>query len=230
MMIPEPGVVVIEAVRRAAESGVTESGVIRWVGATVAVAGVALATPDGIAAAWRTVKNWHRRAWTLARRLLRLPGSTVSLGGAAAGKMTMGGRAYVDRWQPWREEARNGEKIEILHQQVEIVRDQIGELRTQVDRTADDLGKEIRDAESRVVGQLQQLASAMRGERSQASRVDARGFGPIACGIVLTGLPDELAAVAVVGWLAVAGAVVWTVGVFPSWLLDYRQALRYGTD
>lgn len=228
MMIPDPGAVVIEVLHRAADSGAIESDVIRWVGVTVAVAGVALATPDGIAAAWRAVKNWHRRAGALARRLLRRPGQDVSMAGMTAMTMTMAGKGYAERWQPWREDAREDEKIDILHMQVDIVHQQIGELRSQIERTADDLRKEIREAEGRVVGQLQQLASEMRGERSQASRVDARGFGPIACGIFLTGLPDELAAVAVVGWAAVAGAVVWTVGVFPSWLRDYRLALKSG--
>ncbi len=227
MMIPDPGAVVIEIVRRAADPGVTESDVIRWVGVTVAVAGVVLATPDGIAAAWRLVKNWHLRAWALARRLLRLPGQEVSMAGMTAMEMTMAGKGFVERWQPWREDARDDEKIDILHKQIDSVHDQIGELRAQIDRTADDLRKEIREAEDHAIGQLRQLASEMRGERSQASRVDARGFGPIALGIMMTGLPDELATVAAVGWLAVAVAVIWTAGAFPSWLRDYRQALKY---
>ena len=145
-----------------------------------------------------------------------------------AGKITWSGRAHAERWQPWQEDAAGEEKINILHKQIDILHEQIAELRTQVGRTADDLRKEIREAEGRVDSQLRQLASELRGERSQASRVDARGFGPIACGICLTGLPDELASVAVLGWIAVAGAVIWTACVFPNWLRDYRVALRSG--
>jgi hypothetical protein len=231
MMIPGPGpgvVAVIEAVRRTTGPGVTESDVIRWVGVAVGVAGVVLAIPDGMAAAWRWVKRWHGRAWTIARRLLRLPGQTISLRGSAAGSsLGLGGNAYVHVWQQWREEASDDEKVDILHQQVEILRGLTDELRSQLDRTARDLKNDIRDAEGRVTGQLGLLASEMRGERSQASRVDARGFGPIALGIILTGLPDGLAAVTVVGWLFVLVAVVWVGLATPSWFRDYQQALKY---
>jgi hypothetical protein len=70
-VIPDPGVIVIEVVRKAAEPGVTESDVIRWVGVTVAVAGAVLATPEGIAWAWHSVKHWHSTAWVLGRGALR---------------------------------------------------------------------------------------------------------------------------------------------------------------
>jgi hypothetical protein len=46
-VIPGPGVVVIEAVCKAAEPGVTEADVIRWVGVGAAVFGAVLATPEG---------------------------------------------------------------------------------------------------------------------------------------------------------------------------------------
>ncbi len=142
----------------------------------------------------------------------------------------MAGRGYVEAWQPWLEVASDGEKLDILHRQVDFLHDQTGELRGQIDRTADELRKEIREAEGRVIGEVRQLFSELRGERSQASRVDARGLGPIALGIILTGLPDELAAAAPVGWLAVAMALVWTAVVSPSWLRDYRQALENSKD
>lgn len=230
MVIPDPCCAVIEVVRRAADSGVTESDVIRWVGVTVAVAGAVLATPDGIASAWRWVKDRHRTARALVRRLLCRPGQIVGVGGVTAGSVTMAGKGHVETWKPWREDARDDEKIGILHQQIDILRQQIGELRRQIDRTGDDLRNEIREAEGRVVGEVRRLASELRGERSQASRVDARGLGPIALGIILTSVPDELAAVWLVGWLAVLVAVIWTVGASPSWLRDYRQALKSNID
>jgi hypothetical protein len=178
-VIPVRCPVVIEVVRAVGDSGVTESDVIRWFGVAVAVAGVVLATPDGTAAAWRSAKNWHRRVWARARRLMRRPGHVVGPGGVVTGKMTLSGRAHAERWQPWQEDAADEDKIDILHKQIDILHEQIAQLRTQAGRTADDLEKEIREAEGRVDSQLRQLASEMRGERSQASRVDARGFGPI---------------------------------------------------
>jgi hypothetical protein len=225
-VVPVPCAVVIEVVRSAANPGVSESDVIRWVGVFVAVAGIVLATPDGIASSWCWVKDRHRRAWAIAGRLLRRPGQIVLRGGVSLGRMSLNGKAYAHGWQPWQENARATVKIDILHHQVNILLEQINELRIQIDRSGDDLRKEIREAEGRVTGQVRQLALELSGERSQASRVDARGLGPIALGIIMTGLPDELATVAVVGWLTVAGAVIWIVGVSGGWLRDYRQALE----
>jgi hypothetical protein len=44
-------------------------------------------------------------------------------------------------------------------------------------------------------------------ERWQA-QVDARGVLMIGCGIVLTGIPDELAVVALLGWAAILSVLV----------------------
>jgi hypothetical protein len=45
----------------------------------------------------------------------------------------------------------------------------------------------------------------------------------------MTGLPDELAAVALVGWLTVVVAAILIITLSPGgWLRDYKQALKYG--
>jgi hypothetical protein len=226
-MIPDPGILAIEIVRRATDPGVTESDVIRWVGVAVGVAGVVLAIPDGIAAAWRWVKALSDRAWSRIRRLLGHPRQIEFSGGLRLPKMGLGGQGYVDTWLDWREDAEDGEKIGILHEQIESVRKMIADSRRVADRTAQDLRNDLRDAEGRVTGQLKELASEMRREATQASRVDARGFGPIALAIILTGLPDELAAVAAIGYVLIVVSLVWIVLAFPSWCRDYRQALKY---
>jgi hypothetical protein len=123
-------------------------------------------------------------------------------------------------------------KIEILRQRVDLLQEEISNLERQIDRTGDDLRRELREAERRVIAQVQELAAEVRGERSRSSRVDARGFGPIALGIILTGLPGELAAVPD-GWLGcviVAVAVLWIVRVSPRWREDFTQALQNGED
>ena len=223
-VIPDPCCTVIEVVRVAASPGVTTSDVLRWIGVSVAVAGVVLATPDGIASAWLVLKNRRRQAWTAAKRILRRPGRNVGVGGVTAKAMTTAGRGYADVWQPWREEACDPAKIDILHKQVVMLKGRIDEVRNQADRSADELRQEIHKAEGRVTGHVQQLTGELRSQRTQSSRVDARGLGPIALGIILTGLPDELASVEPLGWLIAAVAIIWTVTVFPSWQRDYKQA------
>jgi hypothetical protein len=227
-VILAPDVIMIEITRTTAHPRVTESDVIRWIGVAVAVAGVILATPDGIASAWLSVKREHRKAIAFGRRLLRLPAHSVARAGTAHGRMTLGGRAHGHRWRQWLPHAGPLLKIDILHQQVDILLEEINKLRTQIDQTGDNLRKEIREAEGRVIAQVRQLAAEMQGERTQASHVDARGFGPIALGIIMTGLSNELAAVPPggwLGWLAIAVAVFWTIRASPGWLRDYKQAL-----
>jgi hypothetical protein len=219
----------IEIARTTAHTGVAESDVIRRIGVAVAVAGVILATPDGIASAWLSVKMGHRTAIAVGRRLLRLRDHTVGRGGVALARMSLGGRAHGHRWREWLPRAGPLLKIDILHQQVEILLEEINKLHAQIDQTGDNLRKEIREAEGRVMAQVRQLAAEMQGERTQASRVDARGFGPIALGIIMTGLSGELAAVPPggwLGWLAITVALFWIVRASPGWLRDYRQALQ----
>jgi hypothetical protein len=220
-----PVAIIIEVVHQV-DPGVTESDFVRWVGVLVAVAGAILATPEGIASLARSIKKRSYRGWTFVRRLMRLTLDANVHGVAAHARIGMSGRVRASKWREWLPQAEADLKIDILHRQAEILREQINGLQKQIDRTDDDLHKRIREAENRVLGQLQQLASELRGERSQASHVDARGLGPIALGIILTGLPDELAATVWVGYVAIGISVCWTAAVTPSWLRDYKRALE----
>ena len=144
-------------------------------------------------------------------------------------KMSVTGRGYTREWQRWLPRAGPDVKIEILHEQVDLLHEQIGKLHEHVDQSELSLRAEIRETEDRIVSQIQDLKSDMRGERSQASQVDARGFGPIAFAILLTGMPDELAGITPggwLGWLVVAIAGYWIIRVSPRWLRDYQQALE----
>jgi hypothetical protein len=226
---PDSGAIVIEVVRRAASPGVTKSDVLRWVGVGVAVAGAVLATPHGIASLWRAALRWHRKALAFGRRLLRRQHHVVGQGGLVMGPMSMTGKFNTYKWQRWLPRAGVDLKIEILHEQVDILLERINRLYALVDQNEVSLRAEIRKTADGITRQIRQLESDLRGERTQASQVDARGFGPIALGIVLTGIPDELAGVTPggwLGWLVVAVSGYWIVRVSPQWLRDYRQALK----
>lgn len=213
-----------------AAPGVDESDFIRWIGVAVAVVGAILATPDGVASVWRWVKQRHGKVLTFARRLLRRPRSVTLSGGAILGAMTVGGRVHASKWRAWLPHTNVDQRIEILHEQVDFLVERVDDVRRQVDRARDDLQKSIKEAEARVAKQVRDLASDVHGERSQSSRVDARGLGPIALGIVLTGLPDELASYAWVGYAFIAGSVIWALAASPSWLRDYKRAVSSVED
>lgn len=225
-VIPDPGVVVSEIVRMVPVPGVGLPDVIRWVGVAVAVLGVILATPDGIAWSWLWVKNKRRSTWRSVRRVFRRGGQVVAGTASASGVGTMTGTADGYAWREWEEKASNHVKIDILHQQAELLLKQVIEVRAQTRRNAEELRKDICDAESRVVAQVHDLTLELRGERIQASHVNARGLGPVALGIILTGLPGELATIAPIGWLAIVVASLWTGLATPSWWRDYRHAME----
>ncbi len=191
-VIPGPNVLVIKVLQAPAAPGVTLSDWIRWIGVGVAITGLGLATPDGIASAWRSIRSGLRKTSTLIKRLTGQQRPILASGGLILPKMGVAGRGYVDTWKPWSDKARTAEKLDILHQQSEELRRRIDNMRTQIDGDISEVEKKIREAEHRLAAQIRQVSSELSGERSQASHVDARGLLPVALGIILTGLPDEL--------------------------------------
>jgi hypothetical protein len=75
-------------------------------------------------------------------------------------------------------------------------RDGVGGLRQVVEQQADEL---------RTAQQAHRAAHA--AAQRQATRVDARGVGLIGVGVIMTGIPDELAYFWPVGWFFIAGGV-----------------------
>ena len=218
--------IVIKVVQAPTAPGVTMSDWFRWIGVAVAIAGLALATPDGIASAWRSIRSGLRKTTTGIRHLIGRPRQTAVAGGVTARGVSAAGRGYVDRWKPWSEKAYTAEKLDILHEQSEELSRRIAQLRTRIDGDISDMEKKVREAESRLATQIRQVRSEILGERSRASYVDARGLLPVALGIVLTGLADELAEVPALGWLVVAAAATSVGCIFPAWLRDFKVALK----
>jgi len=66
------------------------------------------------------------------------------------------------------------------------------------------------------------LTSRMDAAEKQAAAIDSRGILLLGGGVVLTGIPDELARVASVGWLAVGVSVFVMLCVLLAWWLEWR--------
>jgi hypothetical protein len=226
IVIPGPNVIVIKVLQAPAAPGVTLSDWIRWIGVGVAITGLVLATPDGIASAWRSIRSGLRKTSTLIQRLTRRQRPILGSGGVTFPKMSVAARGYVGTWKPWPNKARTAEKLDILHQQSEELRRRIDNMRTQIDSDISGVETKIREAERHLAAQIRQVSSELSGERSQASHVDARGLLPVALGIILTGIPDELARVPVLGWLVVAAAATSIARISRPWLRDFQKALK----
>lgn len=166
------------------------------------------------------------RQRAFARRLLRRREQELNLSATASGNMSLIGKANARRSRLWLGMPRTRSRSASSASRWKSCASRSGKCRPRSNTKSANCGAKC-EAESRITGQLQHLASRLSHERTRGSRVDARGLGPIAWGIILTCLADELAGGAVVGWLAVVIAVAWVVRVVRGWLRDFNEGLSY---
>jgi len=200
---------------------------IRRAGVAIALAGAIVATPDGTAWAYRTALKGARSLGKWLAALLRLP-RTVKATAKLAGESGGSSEAFeVTKWRDWRDDVSDSDKIEVLHQQVELVRQHVAAARQHTRNVETRLLRELSEVDTRHGERLRQLVGAIEAQHRQSSRVDSRGIWPIGLGILLTGIPDELASVPLQLGLAIAAvAVLVTLVAIIRWWPDFRQALR----
>lgn len=200
---------------------------IRRAGVAIALAGAIVATPDGTAWAYRTALKGARSFGKWLAALLQLP---QRIKGAAKLAGESGGASEaleVTKWQDWCDDVSDSDKIEVLHQQVELVRQHVAAAREHTRNVETRLLRELSEVDTCHGERLRQLVGAMAAQHRQSSRVDSRGIWPIGLGILLTGIPDELASAPLPLGLAIAAvAVLVTLVAIIRWWPDFRQALR----
>ncbi len=175
---------------------------ISWIGVGVAAAGILIAAPDGAALIWR-------RSIRTVRTALRRGQSVTATAAVAMAKATVGARASVRKdWEP---DAGDSRKIEVLHRQVDLLTNQVDQLVAEIDQQSRDLRTDLDKAAQSLQSAHDELARRFDATEKRTVQVDARGLWPVGFGIVLTGIPSELASWGVVGWLVVGTAVGWTL-------------------
>jgi cation transport ATPase len=133
----------------------------------------------------------------------------------------------VSQRSEWNVRAGDDDKIEFLHQQVELLWQQLTDVRQEITGVEAALRSALERAEVRQQDAYQQMTGRLEARERRAARVDAHCIWPIAVGIVLTGLPGELAAVAVLGWLSIAASIAVTFWAGRAVMTD--QAIRAGS-
>lgn len=194
-----------------------------WASASPCSAAVVVA-PSGTRVLVRSAWVWLRRQGArtrgqlarflpFLRRDLNVQGVTASIGvGLGVGTSTGSGRA-------WHPTASVDERIEALHQHMTEVEGQLNEVSQQLSQETSKRERALAELEAGLRAETAELCRLLEEQEHRAARVDARGLPVIALGIVLSGIPDQLASIPYgIGWVApVLGIAAAVAAGVPAW-------------
>jgi hypothetical protein len=202
--------------------GNTESDWIRRIGVLVGLTGAVIAAWDGATWLARGTRDFVIKWWRNLRaqivsfwlRLRRKPTTRhVSLADAGAGTATLGKLGMSGSGFVWNSGASAGEKADILYREILRIYERINEL----DQTVMANHAEIQALIEAQVGEVREahrrLEALLAAKERHETRVDGRGLLLVAAGILLTGIPDELARYPPLGWTITAVAACLTAVV-----------------
>ena len=207
--------------------GIGLSAWVRRAGVFVAVVGTFIAAAEGTAVAWRTIKavsggarTWAAGTWLV--HVLPFLGRSATIHGAGAlvlPKLTVTATATVT--PGWDEQASLEARVMRLHELMDRAHEEIGKVRQEARDGIDELRRVVEQqaGELRAAHQAHQESHA--AEQRLAARADARGLWPVGLGIVMTGIPDELAAFTPLGWLFAVGGPLFAIGM-AGWVWRQR--------
>jgi hypothetical protein len=179
----------------------------RWVGVGIALVGCLVVAPAGTGLLWHTAAGWtHQRGHQLRGRLARVlpflrrdatirPNTVSAVAAVATATVTVSGRV-------WTPSAPVDERIEALRQHIAEVEGRLNEITSKLNAE--------REARERAVAELKQtlkeetaaLCRQLEERERDSARIDARGLPVIGLGVLLSGVPDELASLPIgLGWL-----------------------------
>jgi hypothetical protein len=188
---------------------------IRWAGVVIAVIGAFEAAPAGTARilqGLRQAGRWLRRKVAKLVRYLRRPPAFIS----AAGSSTMKGKALLGEAEtgvPWDPAASVEDRLTSLHERDEQLAQQIVKTDARsLDRTSA-LRRELQQATESIRGDHARLVDRLGLAEERAATGDARAIWVVGAGIVLTGIPGELALWPPLGVAAVVAALALAVWV-----------------
>lgn len=203
-----------------ASGGPPEADWIRWTGVCTAILGALVVALAALDLLWFHLRNLPRRVDDLLRRLYAGPEPTHVVGVFAMQmpRLTLSAEGTV-RLPP---DTPLELLVSHLTQEVDVLRDRVRQQERKQRADNDALNSRLDNLDRDVRASLQALATRTDEERHQDIQLAARALPLIVLGIVLTGVPDGLAAAGWLGWtIAAISAVlalwlgVWTAG---AWL------------
>lgn len=203
-------------------AGPTELDWIRWTGVLITAVGTLVAAPGGVARLVRAVGATVTAIWWLltfifSKKARAKAGS--GLGGvlkflAAVFLSAVAGEpdseppvTPVKPQIQWDEGESTEAKLERLRRGLEQALEQISDVRRDAQAADAELNKALDQVKKDVQTVNADLRSRMDAAEKQAAAIDSRGILLLGAGVILTGIPDELARVAWVGWVAIGVSV-----------------------
>jgi hypothetical protein len=204
--------------------GVAESDWIRRVGVLIALIGAGVAAPNGLFWLMQTTRSTGISVWLKFRAVLGYPVTrhmTDVDGGMAVmlAKMTVGAEAMA--WSP---NASADEKADLLYKQMVEAYQKIESVRRECETRDGETRALIEGRAGKLEASYHELRRLLEAQEHWEARVDGRGLLLIGLGILLTGVPDELAAFALIGWLMVAFSALSAVVIVLAVRSDRDQA------
>jgi hypothetical protein len=124
----------------------------------------------------------------------------------------------------WEEGMSIPAQIERLRAMVDQVLQEVGRVREQTRAQIAQVSGRLGVVESDLRTAVDDLRRRMEVAERRAAQANARGILLLGAGLVLTGIPQELAEFEVIGWTSVALAVVGTFWVLSAVLRDREVA------
>jgi hypothetical protein len=113
-------------------------------------------------------------------------------------------------------------KLKRLRSWLEQAFEQISDVRREAQSADAELQKSLGQLSDDLQKVKADLTSRMDAAEKQAAAIDSRGILLLGAGVILTGIPDELARVAWVGWVAVGVSVFVMLSVLLASWLEWR--------
>lgn len=219
-------------------AGPTESDWIRWAGVLITAVGTLVAAPSGVARLLRAVAGTVTGIWFLLTLIFSkkarakvgrglagvFKAFAIVIAGALAARAAPEPSADIPGKIPirWAKGESLEAKLEHLRRGLEQAFEQISDVRRDAKAADAELQKSLDQLSDELQKVNADLTSRMNAAEQQAAAIDSRGILLLGAGVILTGIPDELARVAWVGWVAIGVSVFVMLCVLLASGLEWR--------
>lgn len=207
------------------------SGVIKYVGVLIALAGIILTTPDGTRKGVRALRQGLARRiapirHTLARFLPFLRRNAIAMPATVGATATVG-RATVTttgfRWDP---KAPLEERIDTLREYIVNLETRHNQLATQLSGEVSKLEEANKNLRNEFTSEVTKLRDFLEEKDERSARVDGRGLPVLVGGLLMTNLPQEIASFPWgIGWAIPVIALGLTTWSTVTLAREYRVSL-----